>query len=476
MHTSALVRAAIITLVTGAIGVGAARSQTVVPKKENKPSQPSKTGAKPSAAPTGGAPAGQPASTPPTGAPFEPGPYITRSTPKDWNLDIRLRVMSSRPDRFDNNGLPYSKPFSFNETALLFPEVLSTGSSELNDRAITGDLSIDGRVVFEIEPGQKIIFGGVYHSGTQLIKLAFKAPGSEQVEARQVGMQLRFPVTCYKTKLDEAAAMTVAWPKGEWPAIAKSTFQPQMFVDMDGQGAYDPADVQAAVKRWLNAAGVQDPKAVPPVRLAKIITGGVVSDIQTSGDGQSAARTGEFEGFIVDSPARILAAKRGNQIEVVTLLVAAMRQAGLPARLVIGQEGTEGGENDKNFLNRGSGGKQLHAWAEFCLFDEPKNTVNWVPVDVLRLRKSSSRPPPLNNTWRYFGTHDDLNVIIPFSFTLHPPIPAVQSYDVPAFYGWVMSPANSQTGYQMLNFSPSRASKTSAPKKTDSGASPQRNR
>jgi hypothetical protein len=462
MLTSGRTRVALLVFAGGVLGLSAAaQSRIGAPTPQPSPGQ--TTPGQP--APGAQTPPG--ASTPPQGAraiPIEPGPYVTRTAPKDWNLDIRLRVNSRRPDRVNANGMPMDNQFSFKLTALLFPQVLRSASHELNDRAMTGELRINDRVVFELDPSKKILMSGVFHSGTNLLKFEYASPDGKELTATEVTMNLKLPVTCFQTKLDEKAAMKVGWPTGDWPDAAKKTFDRQLFLDKDEQGDCDMQDLQAAVKRWLTSAGVSDPKQQPPLRIAKVITGGVVSDFQPSGDGRLYARTGEFEGFEIRTPAEIVRAKKGNEVEVVKILVLALREAGLPARVVIGQEAVEGGDSDKNFLTKKSGGKELRVWAEFCLYDEVRNTVNWVPIDVIQLRKSSSRPPSLDREWRYFGTNDQLNSVVPFAFTFHPPIPAVRAYGAPAFYGWIMQPTSPTTAYQMLNFSTSRQSKTAAPK------------
>ena len=42
--------------------------------------------------------------------------------------------------------------------------------------------------------------------------------------------------------------------------------------------------------------------------------------------------------------------------------------------------------------------------------------VEWVPVDVARQLETSSRVPPLDRVWPYFGRHEGLDTTIPLSF------------------------------------------------------------
>src|SRR5438270_324469 len=63
------------------------------------------------------------------------------------------------------------------------------------------------------------------------------------------------------------------------------------------------------------------------------------------------------------------------------------------------------------FLNKSGKANHIRTWVEFALYDEAKNTINWVPVDVARMRKTTSRPMAIDRTWPYFGTHDELNQV-----------------------------------------------------------------
>ena len=124
---------------------------------------------------------------------------------------------------------------------------------------------------------------------------------------------------------------------------------------------------------------------------------------------------------------------------------------GLPARIVVGYDiGEEKDPDRKNFLERRNSAS-LRAWIEFALFEETTQQVTWVPVDVVRMRKSSSRAKPTDQTWDFFGTHDELNGIVPFSFHFHPQT-TVRAYGSPGFWGWLVTPKPPERAVQALTF------------------------
>jgi hypothetical protein len=116
-----------------------------------------------------------------------------------------------------------------------------------------------------------------------------------------------------------------------------------------------------------------------------------------------------------------------------------------------------GDHDDKSFLER-SETARLRAWTEFYLYDEKGRSGNWVPVDVLRLRKSSSRAGKLDQAWKYFGTHDELNSVIPFAHQFHPPT-TVRAYGSPGFWGWLVTPKPPDRARQTLSFTASSTAK-----------------
>lgn len=371
---------------------------------------------------------------------------LSRSNERDWTLTVTVNLRSYQdidPRRRVGPEIDY---WSFDTAAVVFPLLSDTASSRLNVAELDSRLTFNDRVV-DTAPD----FLRNYHSGATLGKWELV-----DKKGRECELQVKLPITCWNTAFDEAAAMRVAWPKGEWPAVAKSTFEPQMYIDLapDGQ----PIDMQPVRRLLDNLTNKKDPKSIPPAQLAKFLAGEVQRFCQFSGNGLGYNRQGSVEGIDLKGAVAVVNDRgRGSEFDAVCLLVALYRQAGLPARIVIGYDISDRIDDD-TFLDR-KGKAKIAAWAEFFLLDEPTQTGVWVPVDLARMRKSSSRPPPLDRPWKYFGTHDELSGMIPFAFHFHPPT-TVLSYGTPGFWGWLVTPAAPERAFQSISFSAITTPKT----------------
>lgn len=402
----------------------------------------------------------------------EAGPFLSREAAKSWNLKVFIRLNSDRPDQTEPAkgtsptgravNVPKITPFHATKIAVVFPAVESTGSSVSPIKKITGRLLIDDAPA---DTDVKLMDSALYHSGVKLVRLETD-DGKEPQErtAREVKIEYVIPVTCYETKYDEAGADKVPWPTGPWPVEAASTLTPQLFVDMGiaEHGHAQPFSeesvqlVQDMMDRALKFAKVSDSKAVPPARLAKILTRQIWQDIQISGTGKvSRARTGEFVGLDMQAPSETIQQKRGDEHDVTVLAASLFRRAGLPTRTVIGYDmfSKEGAA----FLKDESSPRVLRSWVEFCVYDEAKNTINWIPVDIARLRKSSSRPADLAKPWKYFGTNEELSGVIPFALHFHPPTDVV-GYRAAGFWGWYVEPQAPAHALQAIRFDASQVS------------------
>lgn len=362
------------------------------------------------------------------------GPYLQRYESEDWTLRVHINIRAFF-DVHPDAGVTKDH-WKFDTTAVVFPILQSTASSMTYESA-TGELRLNDRpagVRTELVPG--------YPAGTRLGRWGFTDWVGEELELR-----VEIPVTCWNTKFDEEAALQVGWPTGEWPTDAASTFKPEWFIDMaPGGKPYDMTPVHDLLKRWTSG---RDPKSISPVQLAKWLAGRVQEQVQPSGRGLMAGRSGALEGLELQGPPETARRMRGSEFDVVSLLTAVYRSAGLPARTVIGWD--IGEEKDKRkFLER-RGSAQLRAWVEFYLYDEAKGVGNWIPVDVLRLRQSSSRARPLDQAWKHFGTSDELSGVIPFAFQFHPPT-TVRAYGHPGFWGWFVTPQPPDRAFQSLMF------------------------
>lgn len=363
------------------------------------------------------------------------GPLLKREKPHDWTLravvTVRVNVEIDRKTK-----MPRKEDFDIQTAAVVFPFLRETaGHSRAGDPS--GVLLIDNR---ECDKNPQTLTD--YPSGTELGKWTMVDWKAEEVE-----LQVTLPVTSFDTVFDEKAATRLGWPKDPWPPVPASTFRPQLFIDVGTEGPADMTPVQDLLKKWT---GGKDPKSLPPVTLAKFLAGEVVKHVQVSGNGLRYNRKGEVEGLDLQGAWETAKRGRGSEWDMVCLLTALYRQAGLPARTVIGYDVGDRKAGDK-FLGRNSSGS-LRAWVEFALLDSSATTpVVWVPVDVVRLRKSSTRPPPLDKTWSFFGTHDELSGVIPFAFQFHPPTDVV-AHGSAAFWGWMVTPKPPERVIQAIRF------------------------
>jgi hypothetical protein len=425
----------------------------------------------------GTTPTAKPAGTPPAAKvpePQEPGPYVKRVKREDWAAGMMLRIYKSGEKVTDEGThLSFRYELPFETMTVVFPMIAETSSavprpSEAKGTLRLGNVNyIDGQFLQPgtvVPPGrvpqrpeilERHFSGEMYHSGVKLAKFAAGQIGKPD-KTQSIMFRIEIPMATWNTEFDEAAALMVPWPTGAWPAAAQSTFGAQQWVDFETRPdgsvqKYDDRVFDAFLNRWLRG---QDPKkSFTPVGLAKVLMGGMVKDLKRDGNvlnyrlerpksipGREDTAAAEAALFLVGLQVRgaEYAARTGKVTEwdAACLTAALFRRCGLPTRVVIGYDKREEEEKDE--------GKNLkskpRAWAEFYLFDEKNNTGNWVICDVYRMMKSFGTPPPLDQPWKWFGTHDEMSSVMPFAFHFVPPTD-VRSYGAPAFWGWMVTPA-----------------------------------
>lgn len=389
---------------------------------QNQPAQPQQPSTPAPAQP------GQPAGTQPSAtAPATPAPtnkrsildnLLRRGRSRDWTLKVTVNVhayQSVRKNSFDVTEM------DLKTAAVVFPVNFGTASSELVEDKFRGELRFDDRVV-DTEPE----FQDGYACGTRLARWEL-----QDKRGKEVTLYVELPVTSWETIFDEQAAEKVPWPSGSWPPAAASALQADKIVDSDNPAIAD------LLSQWTEG---RDPKMVRPVPLAKYLAGRVMEHVQISGNGLAFADNGMLMGVDV-VPASITARNgRGSEHDMAVLLAAVYRAAGLPARTVTGYDVSAKKDPDKFLKKEKSGPTNLCTWVEFCLYDEAAQKELWVPVDIARLRGSSSRAPALNKPWKYFGTHDELENVIPIAFQFTPPTTVV-AHGKYAFWGWFTTPS-----------------------------------
>lgn len=419
-------------------------------------------------------------------APFW-GPWVVREDPNDILVQVRVQVRSDNPkqketfrDPFSGKTLqmPVVSPFNFDAVSMVWPYITTTAGSDLLGETKPwpdgdiGEVGFKGRFTISdrIVDDEPTIVDNNYPNGSRYSTWQAPKEVVERVKAaggavREAGLVVEYPVRCYKVRFDEDAANSVGWP-AEWPADAASTLEkPQLWIEkgvtVEGKAAeYPPEEMAGVLKAYLSEERIEDVKKVAPARLAKILTGKVWRDVAPNqGSGIKSTRRGALEGFELQRPSETFKLGKGSTHDMVVALVALLREAEIPARIVIGLDSGSGGG--------GLGGSReqisVRTWVEFALFDEGSNAMCWVPIDILKLRKISSKPQKLDAKWRYFGHNDELDQVAPMSFNFTPPVDGVVTYGAPEMWGWMVFPKAPEFVDSFVTFStggvPKKASK-----------------
>lgn len=313
----------------------------------------------------------------------------------------------------------------FETAAMVFPVPQFTAAHRGQSGTLKGEVKLDNRVLtseFKVTDG--------YQAGTRLARWEMR-----DVKGGKLRLSLELPVSCWEVTLDQREADALAWPTQAWPDAFKTALDPVYLVDYrDDQAeiAVNQKAVDDLVKSWLRG---RDPKSVPPMMLAKELAGRVQEFCDTSrGNSTYSTVPDSFLGLLTMTTGEVIREKRCYKFDAPAFLSAVYRSVGIPSRVVYGYDISE----EKGDSRRGRGKAFVHAWTEFGVMDKD-GSVAWVPVDVIKLRRSSSRMQRLDRPWKYFGTNEDLAYCIPIAFQAHPPTGVVVR-GLPAFWGWLCTP------------------------------------
>lgn len=373
----------------------------------------------------------------------QPNPFITLDHEHYWTLKLAVNVRSYQEQPHQRPGdIPRFEVWTFDTVSVVFPLIERTAGHRLDLRNVQSRFTFDDDVVSE---GRPELMPRTYHSGARLGRW-----DALKVHGRELELQLDLPMMCARTTFNEEAAAGVGWPNGPWPAEAASTFEPQMFIDHDADGPYDMEPVRRFVQRWTGGR----PQSQPPLVVAKWLAGKMVEEFQLSGQGLKWYR-GQLQGIDLLGAPEAIRRGRGSVFDMACALTAVYREAGLPARVVIGWDvgDRKADRDDDLFLLTGGKGADLYAWVEFFLYDETTGAQGWIPVDVARIRRKQTRLARdfMDRPLRYFGTHDELDGLLPFALHFHPPT-TVRAYGAPGFWGWFVTPEAPERAFQSLRF------------------------
>lgn len=367
---------------------------------------------------------------------------LSQSNPQQWTLTTTVNIRAYQA--YNSRSMPATERFEFKRAAVVYPMIAGTASSETNTETATGSIDIDDRDAVA-EP-DAMLEG--YPSGTTLARWDLT-----NIDAREMTLEVVLPVKAFRTEINEKLASEVDWPSGQWPEIAASSLEPQLYIDYGPDGAYDMRPIEELVNEWTGG----NPRGAKPYLAAKWLLGRVVEHVQPSGPGFNNDRGGSIEGLDVQGAAATAVNKRGSAIDMALLLTAVYREAGIPARLVVGYDAGSDKEQQRFLKTSRANAPEIRAWVEFALFDEAAGTLTWIPADPHAMRKSSSRIRPnfMEREQKYFGNHDELDGVIPFAFQLHPPT-TVRSYGSPAFWGWAVLDNPPNYSEQSISFRAAR--------------------
>jgi hypothetical protein len=359
--------------------------------------------------------------------PQAPSAVLNFSQPERWTVTARLNLSAYADFTNADRGTYEYDVWTFESLAVVFPILDATASALRVSESATGSLTIDDRVVDE---APEIV--GPYHSGAMYAR--WDAPPGT---ARTLRLEQSVDMVTYETHYDEKAAQALPWPS-EWPDEIAAYLQDDLLTGAPGTPDADvERPVRALVNAWTNG---QNPRSQPPAVVAKYLAGKVQEHVRTVLPAQSSERTGRrarspapagiLTGLRVRPADDVAIAGEGTRHDLTVLLAAVYREAGIPARTVIGYRERDSQRGDR----RVSGSDRIRSWVEFALWLPDERRAVWIPVDVAELRSRSSRMPPLDRPWEFFGTNDELDDIVPVSMHFHPPT-TVRAFDNALIYG-----------------------------------------
>lgn len=375
----------------------------------------------------------KPAGNQPTGPQIDFTRILRVGKTHDWTLRAEVNVSAyvQKPINIKQQ-MPEVKEFDFTSAAVIFPLMKTSSCSRSYDQELKSKVLWDERLLVD-RPAEML---DTYPSGTRLGRWDLKAPEGMRLHGRRMQLEVEMSLTSWRTEFDERLAELVPWPSANWGPVAASTFTDLQRVGNLVLIDHNAEVAQDLVKRWCSN---QDPKSIGPVVLAKWLAGNVLEYIQPSGSGLNFADNALLEGVDLQGSTKTLQDRRGTDQDITCALAAIYRAAGLPARVVIGFDVADDKGGRDSFLKRRRDVPAFRSWVEFCLYDEHTRREVWVPVDITRQRKKSSRI--LNNptAWRYFGDNDEFDTVCPFAFQFHPPT-TVLAHGSVSFWGWFTLP------------------------------------
>lgn len=200
---------------------------------------------------------------------------------------------------------------------------------------------------------------------------------------------IRFTALAYSSELDEAKAVEISWPE-TWSEDLQLYLQPSRFIESN----------DAIFKKAVEDNG--DPTSVPIHIAAKVLIRYCLQNIQSSGRYAHIANN-VTTGLDVKGARYTVKNEKGSAVDLVCVCIATLRNAGIPARPVVGI-------TNADTVGTRSIEPQFIVWGEYAL-----PGAGWVPFSPERMRGTVdglSRTEP----WQGLGTLPWLNRRLPIAW------------------------------------------------------------
>ncbi|MBX3355247.1 MAG: transglutaminase domain-containing protein [Phycisphaeraceae bacterium] len=333
-------------------------------------------------------PPSEPAPIPPPGRP--PEQLLTRSNPRQWTVtwDVVINAPGARSS--DGSG---GNPVTFvgQNTAFLLPFIPISTFNEGNKDSIRIAVSRDGRP--DPDPPNQMTMERCPRTGVGTIVVPL---GS--VRGQLLRCSYTQTVTVWRSDLDDASAVRVAWPT-EWPEEARGWLAPSRGIESD-----DPR-FSAFVERTSQGRLRHTPVFVA----AKELIRATISAFRgLEGPGVEIGNRNQVLGLRMVGAAQAMEDGTGTASDLVAACVAVLRAAGIPARPVIGVDQANTGVQRPVRTT-------YTVWAEFFL---PGS--GWVPFDPAMMRGTMAMHATPERAWTGLGRLRDLNMRVPLAYAFHP--------------------------------------------------------
>gem|GEM_PF-706371 len=407
----------------------------------------------------------------------EPGPFITLEDKREWLTRVSINISGKNAGLIRHNPAAVGVAdyrTAFQTMSLYFPIVGSSANStfgrvessmirigndasyptaEYKDDQVVSKIARSGFTTLkEVKPGVPL------PSGAWLTRWEFPDASA----TNEVNFEIRYTSSSSNTKFDWDAASKIGWPTQGWPLQAAAALQSQVYVDY----MPDPKTGQPVVfdftqmRKVVEKVTKGNPRALPPAVLARALAAEIIPRFSLSGDTTKRGSEGptQIAGLNIQRVDETFRLRRGSEVDLALLMVAIYRDAGLPARVVIGMQAKT---DPRDRPRRHKDEDRVRAWLEFCIYDEARNTVTWVPVDAYRMRDAGTGVPQAGRRWMYFGDHDEMRLLVPMAFNLLPPSVNAVAYGDPAMWGWTIAPTPPAAAYTRMSLDSEEAPRRS---------------